>query len=80
MRKIEMLEKLSGYGVVAYDLRLFLDVNPNNRKAQEDFNRVTDEYRALIADFENKYGPLTGGNDSDGSWTNDPWPWHRDFV
>jgi len=79
MAKWELLELLSGYGVLAYDLRLFLDVNPTDQAAMADFRRVTAEYQKLIAKYEQSYGPLTGGNDTNGTWTNNPWPWHSGF-
>ena len=79
MTKLESLEQLSSFGILAYDLRLFLDVNPTDQAALADFRRVTAEYRKLIAAYEQQYGPLTGGNDVNGTWTANPWPWHRDF-
>jgi len=79
MTKLELLEQLSGCGILAQDLRLFLDVNPTNQEAMADFKRVTSEYRNLIVQYEQHYGPLTGGNDTNGTWTSNPWPWHRDM-
>jgi len=79
MTKLELLEQLSSFGILAYDLRLFLDVNPTDQAALADFKRITAEYRKLIATYEQQYGPLTGGNDTNGTWTSNPWPWHRDM-
>ena len=77
MTKLELLRQLSGFGILAQDLRLFLDVNPDNQEAMADFKRITADYRNLIALYEQNYGPLTGGNDIDGTWTDNPWPWHQ---
>jgi spore coat protein JB len=77
MAKNELLKQLSGIGILAQDLRLFLDVNPTNEKALADFKRVTAEYRNLIATYEQNYGPLTGGHDVEGTWATNPWPWHQ---
>jgi len=79
MTKRDLLEQLSGHGVLAQDLRLFLDVNPTHQAAMADFKRVTAEYRNLIVTYEQHYGPLTGGNDMNGTWTSNPWPWHQDM-
>lgn len=79
MTRLELLEQLSGVGILAQDLRLFLDVNPTNKEAMADFRRVTAEYKNLIALYEQNYGPLTGGNDTDGTWISNPWPWHLDM-
>jgi len=76
MTRLELLEQLSGYGILAYDLRLFLDVNPTHQEALADFKRITSEYSQLIATYEQQYGALTGGRDITGTWTNNPWPWH----
>ena len=77
MTRIELLEKLSGFGILVQDLRLFLDVNPTNQAAQTDFNRITNEYRKLVARYERNYGALTGDNDTNGTWVSNPWPWHQ---
>ena len=79
MTRLELLEQLSSYGILAQDLRLFLDVNPADEVAMADFKRVVADYRNLIATYEQHYGPLTGGNDMNGTWTSNPWPWHRDM-
>lgn len=79
MTRLELLEQLSGVGILAQDLRLFLDVNPTDRAAMADFERVTADYRNLIALYEQNYGPLTGGNDTNGTWASNPWPWHLDM-
>ena len=78
MTKCELLEQLSGIGILAQDLRLFLDVNPTDQAALADFKLVTTEYRNLIAQYEQSYGPLTGGHDTTGTWAIHPWPWHPD--
>ena len=79
MIKRELLEQLSAYGILAYDLRLFLDVNPTNQEALSDFRRVVADYNKLIAQYEQQFGPLVGSRDTDGSWTHNPWPWHQDM-
>jgi len=78
MSKHELLEQLSGIGILAQDLRLFMDVNPTNKEALADYKRVTAEYRNLIATYEQNFGPLTGGHDVNGTWTANPWPWHQE--
>lgn len=79
MTRLELLEKLSGFGILVQDLRLFLDVNPSNQEAMADFNRVSNEYKNIVARYEQTYGALTGDNDTNGTWATNPWPWHRDM-
>ena len=75
MTRIELLEQLSAHGILAYDLRLFLDINPTHQGALTDFRRITEEYRRLISVYEQQFGPLTGGSDVTGAWATTPWPW-----
>ena len=79
MTKLELLEQLSGVGLLVQDLRLFLDVNPTDRTAMIDFKRVATDYRNLVAIYEQNYGPLTGCQDTNGAWVSNPWPWHKDM-
>ena len=79
MTRLELLEQLSSFGILAQDLRLFLDVNPTDERALADFKAVVADYRNLIATYERSYGPLTGGHDMNGTWTASPWPWHLDM-
>ena len=79
MTKLQLLEQLSAFGILAYDLRLFLDVNPTDQAAMADFRRMNAEYRNLIAQYEKSYGSLTGSHDTNGTWTSNPWPWHLDM-
>jgi hypothetical protein len=76
MTKHDFLEQLSGIGIIIQDLRLFLDVNPTNQAAMADFKMITTNYRNLVAQYEQSYGPLTGSNDTNGTWATQPWPWH----
>ena len=78
MTRSQLLEQLSSFGIISHDLRLFLDVNPTDQAAMADFKLVTAEYKKLIELYEQNFGPLTGGNDVDGKWTANPWPWHQD--
>jgi len=79
MSRLELLEQLSGYGILAYDLRLFLDVNPTHQAALADFKRITTEYSRLLVSYEEQYGALTSGRDILGTWTSNPWPWHKEI-
>ena len=80
MSKLELLELLAGTGIIVQDLRLFLDVNPNNTEALADFRRISADYHNLVAKYESSYGPLLGMHDVNSSWATTPWPWARDFM
>lgn len=79
MTRLQLLENLSGLGIIVQDLRLFLDVNTTNEAAMADFNRITNEYTNLVSRYEQTYGSLTGSSDTNGTWATNPWPWHKDM-
>ena len=37
--------------------------------------KYTEEYTAMRADFEEKYGPLSAATGSGCAWLANPWPW-----
>ena len=43
---------------VVYELALFLDTHPNDRRALEDHNNFARKSHQLRAMYEEKYGPL----------------------
>ena len=60
------------------ELGLYLDTHKSDKEALTLFNSYKELYDELMAEFENKYGPLTqaeAGRDGVYSWTDNPWPW-----
>lgn len=81
--KREQLQRIRELGFAAYDLQLFLDTHPDDRKALELFTKISATLDSLIMDFENKYGPLrarSSANTTPFSWVADDydWPWVRE--
>lgn len=75
-----LLRKISTYQFAAFDLQIFLDTHPNDRKMLERMKDYRDAAEPLVAEYEEKYGPLTK-NMSDSNnwrWINSPWPWERE--
>ncbi len=56
---------------------LFLDTHPDDKKAMEYFRRTQIKRDAAIADYEQKYGPLTAAatKSAGWNWIDNPWPW-----
>ena len=81
MTREQLLQDLYGLGLIAMDLRLFLDTNPENKQALADYRKVCAEYAQARSTFERDFGPLTAFNEQEGfspfSWINGPWPWKR---
>ncbi|CUN16132.1 MAG: spore coat protein CotJB [Turicibacter sanguinis] len=81
MSREEFLTALQAVHIMAVDLQLFLDTHPENKKALEDYRKVSRQYQELRKEYEQVFGPLTNFGymtDFDQiSWVNDPWPWER---
>ena len=54
-----LLKKISTYQFAAFDLQLFLDTHPYDRKTLEKMKEYKKEAQPLIDEYEKKFGPLT---------------------
>ena len=63
------------------DLNLYLDTNPANQQAVNDYNQLFEQYWEAKANYELQYGPMNNFGHCPAtypwSWINDPWPWER---
>lgn len=75
----EMSDKMYELKFAAIDLNLFLDNNPDNKKALMDYHTITEELKRLTNIYEEQFGPLNnfGGSKSQYpfAWIDEPWPW-----
>lgn len=75
----ELLKKIQEYEFAAVELNLYLDNNPNDKKALYNYNCVCEALRKLKSLYEEKFGPLMnfgfGKSDCPWQWVNEPWPW-----
>ena len=81
MRKQQRLEELAAISLIAHDIHLFLDVNPENQQAMVDFNHYSTEYRRLALAYEKEFGPLSVASTVDNvttRWVKEPWPWKNE--
>jgi spore coat protein JB len=67
----------------AVELNLFLDNNPNNSRALNEYNWVVDELRQKKHEYSRLYGPLanfgTYPSDCPWGWVEEPWPWEIEY-
>ena len=75
-----LLKKISTYQFAALDLQLYLDTHPGDEDTIEKMNRFKAQARPLIAEYEEKYGPLSKRGDTGNtwSWIKAPWPWESE--
>lgn len=81
MEKQNALRKLQSYNFAAYDMLLYLDTHPDDRKAFAIFRDLVEKTKLLKADYEKAYGPLTpysAANFDTFTWLESPWPWEKE--
>ncbi len=76
-KREEMLRKLQNYNFAAYDLNLYLDTHPHDKKALEMFKEVTCKAKEAYVEFQKAFGPLTAMDNTQDvwAWGDNPWPW-----
>lgn len=74
-----LMKKLMAERFAAIEVVLFLDTHPNDKKALADLRKYVNNTKALRAEYEEKFGPLTAFsdvcNENKWTWIDDPWPW-----
>lgn len=72
---------------VLYELVLFLDSHPTNRKALELMREYRIRRNELVAEYERRFGKyiVTTGDVpveqiESWQWLQGPWPWETDFM
>lgn len=75
-----LLRAIQMYSFYIYDLNLFLDSHPNDKRALAKFNEVNRQLKAAVKLYNEKYGPLEANqnlSEENFYWVDDPWPWER---
>jgi len=74
---VDLLKEIMAVDFVVYELALFLNTHPMDRRALEDHNNFARRSQELRTMYEKKYGPLTLGSVSEFpyQYINNPWPW-----
>ena len=76
----EMLLNLNQLCFTLQDIRLYLDMYPNDQEMLRLFNNMTEQEKKISMDYENKYGPLyssTKTNPDSFSWVKYDFPWNE---
>ncbi len=81
MDRSNLLCKLQSYNFAAYDMLLYLDTHPDDKKAFRIFQELVEKTNELKKEYQEKYGPLsayaTAKRDSF-DWLDSPWPWEKE--
>lgn len=81
MEKQNTLLQLQNYHFAAYDMLLYLDTHPNDKKAFALFKELVEKFKKLKAEYEKNYGPLSAfaaANSNSFDWIDSPWPWEKE--
>lgn len=73
-----LLHQLQSLSFAATELGEYLDTHADDAEALSLFSAYRDLYGELMAEYENKHGPLTqlqSGMDGKYNWPANPWPW-----
>lgn len=73
--RCKLLRELSSTQFAAFEMHLYLDTHKCDKKAMEMYRKYNERAKALAAEYEEKFGPLTHEAGSGEAWVMDPWPW-----
>lgn len=73
----KLLYLVSMYYFASHDLKLHLDLNPNDKATLEKFKEYVNEYKKYKTQYTNKYGPLCSIDNTKEmfEYIKCPWPW-----
>ena len=81
MNKHEKLAELQKYNFAAYDMLLYLDTHPDDKKAFKLFRELVEKFRKMKDEYEENYGllePYSAAKNCTFKWLDDPWPWEKE--
>lgn len=77
----ELLKQIQCYNFAAYDMLLYLDTHPKDKKAFGMFKDLVEKTKSLRSEFEKQFGPLTPFSTASQecfNWLDSPWPWEKE--
>jgi len=77
--KNTLLKRIMTADFAIHETALFLDAHPNNKKALAYYNKMRELRQELMAEYNEKHGPLTyfEVRGDAWSWIDTPWPWQN---
>ena len=75
--KEKLLYTISMYYFASHDLKLHLDLNPNDKQVVKKFQEYVKEYNKYKEQYNSKYGPINSLDSKDEvfDYMRCPWPW-----
>ena len=81
MSRAELLRRIEAEDFALYEVALYLDAYPTNKKALAYYQEHRAALRALQQAYMQQYGPLTiydNENRDEWQWIKGPWPWEKE--
>lgn len=81
MDRKTLLCNLQSYNFAAYDMLLYLDTHPDDKKAFRLFKELVAKTKEIKNEYQEKYGPLSAYATADSdtfNWLDSPWPWEKE--
>ena len=74
-----LMRKIATNDFAVVELHLYRDTHPNDKQMAERLEEFAAKSAALRREYEQKYGPLTPGDQGGNrwAWIANPWPWDR---
>lgn len=63
---------------MAWELRLYLDTHPNDKKALEAYRKVCEKLDSCVGACDTMQNCMKGCDMSHWTWIDDPWPWQTE--
>ena len=75
-----LLRRIQAEDFAVYEVALYLDAYPTNRKALAFYEEHKGALAALKTAYMQKYGPLTiyDNSGAEWQWCRGPWPWEKE--
>ena len=76
-----LLRRLQAEDFALYEVALYLDGHPRNRRALCYYEEHKKIAAMLREEYEKRFGPLTiyrNQNEENWDWTEGPWPWEKE--
>lgn len=78
MTREQLLLRVSQAQFAMWETRMYMDTHLDNAEARKLYEKYFEQFKMLKKEFEEKYGPLTLGENNSDEWLKDPWPWDAD--
>lgn len=79
--RLDLLKKIQCYHFAAYDMLLYLDTHPTDKKAFQMFKELVSKMNELKCQYEKEFGPLSQFATAEQdcfNWLENPWPWEKE--